>query len=94
MYWQINNSNIQNRINSTTGRVEVAEIRSGSESSFKWVFRKIMVQDPAATLPGTSLATNLTDPTTLLTFQTHSGDIVQYAGGYEEWSSKSTDEIS
>ncbi|KAL8387982.1 hypothetical protein RB595_009531 [Gaeumannomyces hyphopodioides] len=77
-------------INQETGHPEVAEIRNGSESGWKWVYRKILPQDPASALPGTSIATNLSNPTTHLFFQDHTGDINYYTGGYESWNNKKT----
>ncbi|KAL8322611.1 hypothetical protein RB601_001321 [Gaeumannomyces tritici] len=75
-------------IDQETGHPEVAEIRNGSESSWKWVYRKILPQNPADALPGTSVATNLSNPTTHLFFQDHTGDINYYLGGYESWDDK------
>ncbi|KAF7155586.1 hypothetical protein CNMCM5623_008128 [Aspergillus felis] len=76
------------KLNTDSGKVEVAEIRNGKESSYKWVYRKILPQNPAEALPGTSLAANLTDPRTNLFFQDHEGNLVQYSGGYEQWNNK------
>ncbi|KAJ5320308.1 hypothetical protein N7508_000591 [Penicillium antarcticum] len=72
----------------TTGKSEIAEIRSGLESQFKWIYRKVLQEEAVAALPGTQLATNLTNPTTHLFFQDHDGNITEYLGGYDAWNTK------
>lgn len=67
------------------GGPEVAELRSGSESDYKWRYQKILPQQPATALPGTQLSCNLTNPTTHSFYQNHDGDISEYLGGYDEW---------
>lgn len=72
------------RLNSETGNIQIAELRSGSPD-FKWKWFKELVKDHGTALPGTSIATNLTNPTTHLFFQDHAGNISEYLGGYDTW---------
>ncbi|KAA8651600.1 protein kinase ssp1 [Aspergillus tanneri] len=58
----------------------------GAESKFKWRYQKILPEKPASALPGTQIATNLTNPTTHLYFQDHEGAVSEYLGGYDTWS--------
>ncbi|KAI9038691.1 uncharacterized protein KD926_010531 [Aspergillus affinis] len=80
------------KLDSESGIPQIAELRSGSESSFKWVYQTILPEKPASALPGTQLATNITDPANRLFFQDHNGDVAEYIGGYDSWNG--TDPLS
>ncbi|KAL4883700.1 hypothetical protein BJY04DRAFT_216048 [Aspergillus karnatakaensis] len=67
-------------------RLQVAELRRASDDSWPWTVRKILPQEAQTALQGTSLAAHLTDYKTHLYFQEHSGKVVEYLGGYDEWS--------
>ena len=77
----------RSRQNQTSGNYEIAEIRNGAESEFKWRYQRILPEEGAAALPGTQLTVNLTDPTTHLFLQDHDGNITEYLGGYDTWNS-------
>ncbi|KAL4789567.1 hypothetical protein BDV19DRAFT_394941 [Aspergillus venezuelensis] len=68
-------------------KLEVSELRRYSDDHWPWVVRKILPQQAATALQGTSLASHLTNETTHLYFQEHSGKVVEYRGSYDEWSS-------
>ncbi|KAK1144665.1 hypothetical protein N8T08_004969 [Aspergillus melleus] len=73
------------KLDSESGSPQIAELRSGSESSFKWTYQAILPEMPASALPGTQLATNITNPANHLFFQDHEGDVTEYIGGYDSW---------
>ncbi|KXG49285.1 uncharacterized protein PGRI_031550 [Penicillium griseofulvum] len=74
--------------NTATGVTEISELRCGDDSGFQWRYRKGLSEGAATALPGTQLATNLTDTTTHLFFQRHDGEIFEYLGSYDKWHSQ------
>ncbi|KAK2753574.1 protein kinase ssp1 [Arachnomyces sp. PD_36] len=67
------------------GNFELVELRSGDASHFKWTGRKDLPQGRGAVLPGATIATSLTNPTTHLYFQDHDYKVHEFRGTYESW---------
>ncbi|KAL3471337.1 hypothetical protein BJX99DRAFT_266874 [Aspergillus californicus] len=70
-----------------TSTPQIAEYRSGSESNWSWRYQAVLPEKSGTALPGTQLACYMSNPTTHLFFQTHSGNILECLGGYADWTS-------